>query len=149
MSREFVSDDGEIVEVHPVVAEAMALHEKGKPLTAGGSEVPDPVPMEPPVGYVRRPSLADQIRDMVRSERLRQEALSAGAESFDEADDFEVGDDFDPESPYEMDFDQASPAELRARRDAAEKPMQEEVPVPRGKRKASPEVVEPRGEASE
>lgn len=120
--------------------EIMEMHPKGKPLTPEGAEVPDPTPMQPPVGYKRQPSLADQIRQMVISERLAQEAAEAGAETFDEADDFDVGDDYDPSSPYEMDFDQASPAELRARRDAAmkeEKPADLE-PAPKKKGKAPP-----------
>ena len=30
-----------------------------------GREIPDPTPMEPPLGYVRRPSLFEQIREQV------------------------------------------------------------------------------------
>jgi len=89
-------------------------------LTADGREKPDPTPMEPPIGFNRQPSLAEQIRTMVRSEALRQAAEKAGAESFEEADDFEVGDDYDPSSPYEQDFDQVPISELRARAAAAE-----------------------------
>lgn len=70
-----------------------------------GREILDPTPMEPPVGYSRQPSLSEQIREMVRSEKLRQEAEAAGMETFEEADDFDVGDDYDPTSPYENDFD--------------------------------------------
>lgn len=114
--------------------EVMEMHPKSKPLTPEGAEVPDPTPMQPPIGYKRQPSLADQIRQMVISERLAQEAAEAGAETFDEADDFDVGDDYDPTSPYEMDFDQASPAELRARRDAAMKEDKPEAPPSRSKK---------------
>lgn len=42
---------------------------------------------------------------MVRSERLKLEVEAQGQETFDEADDFDIGDDFDPTSPYESDFD--------------------------------------------
>lgn len=70
-----------------------------------GRELPDPTPIAPPVGFRRQPSLAEQIRAMVRSERLRQEAEAQGFETFEEADDFEVGDDYDPTSPYEEVFD--------------------------------------------
>lgn len=70
-----------------------------------GREINDPTPMEPPLGYVRQPSLAEQIRDMVRGEKLRMEAEAAGMETFEESDDFDVGDDYDPHSPYENDFD--------------------------------------------
>lgn len=68
-------------------------------------ELLNPVPMEPPLGYIKQPSLSEQIRDMVRSERLRQEAEGAGFESFTDADDFDVGDDYDPSSPYEEIFE--------------------------------------------
>lgn len=81
-----------------------------------GREIPDPTPMQPPVGYKRAPTLAEQIRAMVRSEKLRQEVEAAGAESFEEADDFEVGDDFEQErtSPYEANFDPISENEIAA-----------------------------------
>lgn len=70
-----------------------------------GREIPDPTPMEPPLGYIKQPSLQDQIRMMVLSEKLRLEVESAGAETFEEADDFDVGDDYDPHSPWENEFD--------------------------------------------
>lgn len=35
-------------------------------------------------------------------------AEEAHMETFEEADDFEVGDDYDPQSPYELDEDQQS-----------------------------------------
>lgn len=70
-----------------------------------GRELPNPTPLQPPVGFKREPTIAERVREMVRSERLRQEALSAGAETFEEADDFDVGDDYDPTSPYEEVFE--------------------------------------------
>lgn len=78
-------------------------------------EITDPTPIAPPVGFKRSPSLAEQIREMVRSERLAAEVAAAGAETFEEADDFEVPDDpMDPITPYEADFD-VPVAELRRR----------------------------------
>jgi len=70
-----------------------------------GREMPSPLPIAPPIGYKKSPTLAEQIRAMVISEKLKMEALAAGQESFEEADDFEVGDDYDPRSPYEETFD--------------------------------------------
>ena len=70
-----------------------------------GREIMDPTPIAPPIGYKKSPSIAEQIRNMVRSERLRQEVEQQGFETFDEADDFDVGDDFDPKSPYEEVFE--------------------------------------------
>lgn len=69
-----------------------------------GRELMDPTPIAPPIGYRKSPSISEQIRTMIRSEKLRQEAEEAGYETFEEADDFEVG-DFDPKSPYEEVFE--------------------------------------------
>lgn len=74
-------------------------------INVAGQEVNDPTPMEPPLGYKEQPSIAQQIRDMVRSEQLRLAVEAEGYETFEEADDFDVGDDFDPTTPYENDFD--------------------------------------------
>lgn len=69
------------------------------------AEVVSAIPVAPPVGYVKQPSLAERIRAMVRSEHLRQAAEAGGYETFEESEDFEVGDDYDPRSPYEEQFD--------------------------------------------
>lgn len=81
-----------------------------------GREIPDPTPMQPPVGYNPQPSLAQQMRQMIISDRLAREAREAGAETFEEADDFEVGDDWEQEkhSPYEANFDPMTPEERAA-----------------------------------
>lgn len=80
-----------------------------------GREIPDPTPMQPPIGYTRQPSLAQQIRQQILSANLAEAARTAGAETFEEADDFEVGDDWEDEkhSPYEANFDPMT-AEERA-----------------------------------
>lgn len=85
-----------------------------------GREILDGTPMQPPVGYKRQPSLAEQIREMVRSERLAQELAAAGHETFEEADDFDVDDEYDPSSPWEQHFDPTPISELRSRLAAAE-----------------------------
>lgn len=77
--------------------------------TPNGEEMPDPVPMQPPLGYIKQPSMIEHVRNMIRSEQLRQEALAAGFESFEEADDFDVPDEIEPISAYEFErnFDPA------------------------------------------
>lgn len=70
-----------------------------------GREVLDTTPIAPPVGFTPQPSMFDYVRELVRSERLRQEVEAQGFETFEEADDFDVDDDFDPSTPYENDFD--------------------------------------------
>lgn len=92
---------------------------KEKPQDARGRELPDPTPMAPPVGFKKQKSLTEQIREQIRSEALRFAAESAGAETFEDADDFEVG-DFDPSSPYEEQFEPTPIEELKRRKDAAE-----------------------------
>lgn len=84
-----------------------------------GRFIPDPTPLAPPVGYVKAPSLAETIRDMVRSERLAQAAREAGAETFEESEDFDVGDE--PEqmpSPWENDHDPPLEELLKAGRES-------------------------------
>lgn len=113
-------------------------------LNEAGQEILDPVPMAPPVGYVREPSMADRIRDMVRGEHLRLAALSAGQETFEEADDFEVGDDFDPSSPYEDTFDPVeADVRMRLREDDHRRKVEERVAHlrPGSKEKADGDVT--------
>lgn len=74
-------------------------------LNEKGHEVLDPTPVAVPVHFKRPPTLQEQIRSMVRSEELRRAASSQGMETFEEADDFAVGDDYDPRSPHELVFD--------------------------------------------
>lgn len=64
-------------------------------------EIPDPTPMEIPVGYRMPMSLAEQIKAMVRTQ-LSQQAEAQGEETFEEADDFEIDEDPSPISQYEM-----------------------------------------------
>lgn len=79
---------------------------KSRGLGPDGRQVPDGTPMAPPIGYKKQQSMVEIVREMVRSERLKQEAENAGAESFEDADDFDVGDDPDQlKSGWENDFD--------------------------------------------
>lgn len=71
-----------------------------------GFEYPSNVPRS--FSYAPRPpSEIERIRALIRSERLAAEAAAAGAETWEEADDFDVGDDYDPTSPYEEMFEGA------------------------------------------
>lgn len=104
-----------VKEVHdPVTGELSPLDHKGRRMNERGQELPDPVPMEPPLGYKKQPSMVDIIRAQVRQEVSRR-AQMAGYESFDEADDFEV-EDFDPEpqAPYEAEFEPVSALRAKA-----------------------------------
>jgi len=94
----------------PVRLEDAARSPKPMPGTPDGREVVSSVPMAPPIGWKKQPSMIDHIRNLVRSERLRQEVEAAGFETPEEADDFDIGDDYDPQSPYEHNFDPPAPA---------------------------------------
>lgn len=74
-------------------------------LTELGYEKPDPTPMEPPIGYNKQPTMMERVREMIRNE-VSMRARNMEAESFEEADDFDTGeDDIDPYSPYEEGFE--------------------------------------------
>lgn len=72
-------------------------------LNIRGHEVVSNEVIEPPLGFLDQPDLMETIRRMIRSEEFRR--ANEGEESFEEADDFDVEDDIDPASPYEMYFD--------------------------------------------
>lgn len=100
-------------------------------LLNGRYEQPDSRPMAPPVGYVKTQPLHERIREMIRSEHLRQAAIAAGAETLEEADDFDVGEDYDPTSPYEIGFDpQAERMRTLQKRPQEPQGSQEAAPPP-------------------
>jgi len=72
-------------------------------LDAQGRELPNPVPMAPPIGYKKSLSIAEQMRQMIK--QASYEAAHAGAETEEEANDFDVAEDMDPHSPWENDFE--------------------------------------------
>lgn len=87
--------------------EEYLLKLKSRGLAPDGRQVPDPVPLAPPIGYKKQPSMVEIVREMVRGERLKQAVLEAGHETFEEAEDFDVGDENAEElrSGFENDFD--------------------------------------------
>lgn len=97
----------QLLEERPTRPEHLAKRVKTnkKYLDHTGAELPDPTPMAPPIGWKPSDPLHKRIREMIISEKLRMEAAAAGMETLDEADDFDVGDDYDPASPYEEHFD--------------------------------------------
>jgi len=65
----------------------------------------DTTPVAIPARLTRASNLNEVVRQMVRGEELRRLAEASGEETFDEADDFAVGDDYEPSSPYEEIFE--------------------------------------------
>lgn len=85
----------------------------------GAKQVVDSTPMAPPIGYKPTPSMVDIIRQMVRSERLAQAAQESGYETFEESEDFDIGDEpEDLRSGFENDFDPPLEELLKAGREA-------------------------------
>lgn len=68
-----------------------------------GRELPNPTPMQPAVGYKKQPSIGDLMRQAIRQASL--EAAQAGHETEAEANDFDVGEDVEPHSPWESEFE--------------------------------------------
>lgn len=66
-----------------------------------GQEILNPTPMQPPMGYKKTLSLAEQIRQQVR---VMKGLEDMEAETEDEADDFEIEEDPAPESRWENDM---------------------------------------------
>lgn len=105
-SKSIVTDDGEVVQVHD----------------SRGAEIPDPVPVAPPLGYQKPLSMFDQMRAQIRAEhhRLRQLELEELSESREDANDFEVDEDVENmPSLYEEKFDPVD-FEVRSRLRQAE-----------------------------
>lgn len=68
-------------------------------LSEDGGEIPDPTPMEPPVGYVKQPSIFENVRAMLQREmamRMQYEDEEASDEE-----DFNVDDEEFPVSPHD------------------------------------------------
>jgi len=72
-------------------------------LDENGHEMPNPTPMQPAVGYKKQPSIGEMMRQAIRQASL--EARQMGAETEEEANDFDVGEDLEPSSPWENDFE--------------------------------------------
>lgn len=83
-------------------------------LTKSGQEIPDPRPAAPALGRKPETNIRDYIKTLVHNERLQQELDAQGAETFEEANDFEVGDDYFPDSEYENDLEPSVAELIRA-----------------------------------
>lgn len=103
---DIVNQDGEIVEPADV---EYAYTRDGRRTV--GKEYPNPIPMEAPLGTVPYEDIWVTIRKMVL-DHARMEKERSDGEEFDteeEANDFDVGDDFDPASPWEEHHEPTDP----------------------------------------
>lgn len=81
----------------------MTLEEYLAKYDKNGNELMDSTPVASTL-RVRPQSEYQRLRALIAQE-LSQAAQNNGHESFEEANDFDVGDDFDPTTPYEEQFD--------------------------------------------
>jgi len=125
------------------------MKEHHKKFDERGHEIMDSKPMQPPLGYKRSESLAEQIARMVRSSKIQDELDKAGYETFAEADNFEVPDDPpDPSSPFEQQFEPTPIAEL-ARRAKADRIAKEKAARVAREAEGEPEEPKATGEPPE
>lgn len=74
-----------------------------------GEELLDDRPMSAAVGFKRPPSLADLVKSLIRNEQVQRDFETHGIETFDDADNFNTGEDMDMTSPWEENFDPLYP----------------------------------------
>lgn len=75
-----------------------------------GREVVNPVPHAPPLGYRPEPSIMEMVDAMVKRRLAELGDDDVIDENLQEAEDFEVPDDMDPSSPYEIQLISEFPA---------------------------------------
>lgn len=76
------------------------LNEKGHEINSG-------IPVSTNINFRRQPSIQEMVRRIIRNE-MSSSAAASGRETFEEADDFVVGDEEELRSPYELDDSQES-----------------------------------------
>lgn len=78
-------------------------------LNEKGEEVLDRTPVAVPVGFSRRaPSIQDIIAYHMRDPAFLNSLRSPEHETWEDANDFDCGEDYDPTTPYEADFEMAA-----------------------------------------
>lgn len=87
-----------------IVADELDEREGRKRFNTKGAEISDRTPVAMPLGWKRPESIEEKMRRIIR-ESLSQRAMEEGFETFDESDDFDMGDEDGlpmPYSPHEM-----------------------------------------------
>lgn len=105
------------MDIEDAIKEVFEQSVQSQFLDERGREKPNPVPLQPPVGYKKQPTIAEQMRMMIKQASL--EAAQAGAETEEEANDFDVDEEYDPTSPWEHDFDPDPVLEVMLARQSA------------------------------
>jgi len=102
-----------------------------KKLTKTGKEILNRTPISIPLGFSRPKSITEQIAEFVTNQKIQEQLDAAGFETFEDAEDFEIGDDYEslPESKYEADFDNIKSG-LALEREKARKSAQQNSSKP-------------------
>lgn len=80
-------------------------------LDKNGHEIPSQETSRMPLTMKRPETLTEQVQRLVRTS-VSAYAANQGDETFEESEDFDIGDDFDPSTPYETYFDPVLQKEL-------------------------------------
>lgn len=100
------------IPVEPLSPSQIRVRSKSRERHENGMEILDPVPMQPPLGYRKQPSMMDTVRAQVQAHHRRLAEMEP--ETFEESDDFDVGDEDElPHTRWENDFE-PSVRELQA-----------------------------------
>lgn len=114
-----------------------------KRLDERGHEKLDNTPIEIPLEFRETETLEERIKRLLRSEQFAREMDRQGYETYEEADDFDVGDDYDPKSPWEIpadNYEQEAPVQPPKQQTAPKEQKTQESP------KAKPKVNKQRVE---
>lgn len=100
--KEIVAVDGVTVRRAPRMSVEEYRAKLGlKRLTEFGEEMPSDVPMAPPVGYKKQPSIFENMRALVKAE-LARKAADEGFDTEDDNNNFDVPEERDPFSKHEF-----------------------------------------------
>lgn len=112
-------------------------------LLPDGSEVLNPVPMAPPVGFKEEPSMMEVMQNMIKRHMAGLED-DTELDTPEDALDFDVPDDHDPWGPYEVELMEEFPAVPKVE-ESGDLDKEEEAPPPPPKKKKAakpPPVVD-------
>lgn len=101
-------------------------------------EIPDKKPIALPLGYRAPEPLANMIARLIRVESLKAEA--EGMESFEESDDFDIEDDDQLVSPYQMTQMQEEHPYVRTQQSG---PEDNKISAPGGEKTTAKQTAEP------
>ena len=137
--KPFTSADEEALQVEFIDSQTGEVLMRERTHRGSHYEDPDPIPFAPTAGIRPKETLEERMRRMIRDE-MSYAAEQQGMETFEEADDFDVDDEGDPESMYEIPFEPAfeprNPAPPRPEVEQAELKATSTPKVPAASKKA-------------